>query len=109
MSVPGIPGMPQSGMSARLARHGRFWVYVVRCRDGTYYTGYTNDLPERIRLHNAGSGAKYVRGKGPVRVVYAKMYRYYKWAVSAERRVKQLTRTQKHALIRASAHRLRKV
>lgn len=82
-----------------MKRHARFWVYIVQCADGTYYTGYTHDLQDRLRLHNSGHGAKYLRGRGPVRVVYAKEYRYYKRAIHAEHRLKTLTRTQKHALI----------
>jgi len=46
-----------------MQRHGRFFVYIVQCRDRTYYTGYTNDLQERLRLHNSGNGAKYLRAR----------------------------------------------
>ena len=84
-----------------MKRHARFWVYMVGCADGTYYTGYTNDLQKRLRLHNSGNGAKYVRGKGPVTVVYTKEYRYYKHAVRAEAHLKRQTRTQKEAVIKA--------
>ncbi|MBI3317876.1 MAG: GIY-YIG nuclease family protein, partial [Candidatus Omnitrophica bacterium] len=49
------------------SRHGAYAVYMVRCTDGTYYTGLTNNLEARIKLHNAGNGAKYLRGKGPVK------------------------------------------
>ena len=85
-------------MKARV-RQGKFWAYIVECGDGTYYTGSTNNLEHRLKLHNAGNGAKYVRGKGPVRLVYEKAYRYYKRAVQAEYRLKRLTRDQKQALI----------
>ncbi|MBI5874170.1 MAG: GIY-YIG nuclease family protein [Candidatus Omnitrophica bacterium] len=77
-----------------------FYVYIVRCTNGYYYTGYTNDLEARIKLHNSGHGAKYLRGKLPVRLAYAKEYRYYKNALIGERRIKKLTRAQKEALIR---------
>ena len=96
-------------MSGHLTRQSWCWVYIVRCRDGTYYTGSTHDLRGRVRLHNAGNGAKYIRGRGPVRVVYAKRYRDHQRALSAEWRVKQLSRAQKETLIRASARRLRKL
>ena len=85
----------------RVRRQGRYHVYIVRCKDGTFYTGATNDLDKRLASHNAGNGAKYVRGRGPVRVVYAKAYRDYTRALQAERALKQLTRTQKAALIRS--------
>lgn len=80
-------------------RHAKFWVYVLQCADNTYYAGSTNDLTARIKLHNSGNGAKYLRGRGPVQVVYAKEYRYYKRALDAERELKKLTRKQKEELI----------
>jgi putative endonuclease len=80
-------------------RNGKFWVYIVECADGTYYTGYTNDLEARVKLHNSGHGAKYLKGKGPVKLVYVKEYRYYKNALHAERNLKKLTRVQKEELV----------
>ncbi len=80
-------------------RHGRYDVYIVQCADSTYYTGSTNNLERRLKLHNAGHGAKYLRGKGPVTLVYAKAYRSYKNAMRAERNLKQLTRKRKAELI----------
>jgi len=85
----------------KIRRWAKFYVYIVECQDGTYYTGYTNDLAERIKLHNKGYGAKYLRGKGPVNLVYAKEYHYYKNVLHAERKLKGLRRSQKDALIRA--------
>jgi putative endonuclease len=90
-------------MRGKSARKSRYWVYIVQCRDGTYYTGYTNDLKSRIALHNKGNGAKYLENKLPVKLVYAKEYHYYKNALSAERRIKKLTREQKLKLIRIYA------
>lgn len=87
-------------MQKKIKRRGEFYVYIVECIGGTFYTGYTNDLCARIKLHNLGNGAKYLRGKGPVRLVYAKGYRYYKNALYAERNLKKLTRAQKEELIR---------
>jgi putative endonuclease len=72
---------------------------MVECADGTYYTGSTNNLRKRLTLHNNGHGAKYVRGRGPVKLVYKKGYRYYKRVVQAERALKQLTRKEKEALV----------
>ena len=80
-------------------RRGRFWAYIVECADGTYYTGSTNNLENRLRLHNAGKGAKYVRGRGPVAVVYQQAYRSDNRALQAERQLKKLTREQKQALL----------
>jgi putative endonuclease len=89
--------------SKKVSRRSTYWVYIVQCRDGTYYTGYTNDLENRIALHNSGNGAKYLKSKLPVKLVYAKEYHYYKNALRAERRVKKLTRAQKLKLIRIYA------
>ena len=86
-------------MKGRATRHAHFWVYVVKCRDGTYYTGSTNDLEARLKLHNTGDGAKYLRGRGPVNLVYAKEYRYYKNVLRAERYLKRQTRRYKEELI----------
>jgi len=80
-------------------REGKFFVYIVQCSDGTYYTGYTNNLESRIALHNSSKGAKYLKGKLPVKLVFCKEYRYYKNALKGERRIKKLTRKQKEKLI----------
>lgn len=72
-------------MPDALKRHSRYWVDVVQRADGTYYTGSTNNLEKRLKLHHAGDGTKYLRGRGPIHLVYAREYRYYKNAVRAER------------------------
>lgn len=90
-------------MREKLRRAGKFWVYILQCDDGTYYTGYTNDIEKRIEIHNSGHGAKYLRGKLPVQLVYAKEYRYYKRVLLAEKNLKKLTRVQKEELIRIYA------
>ena len=81
-------------------REGKFFVYIVECCNGTYYTGSTNNLENRLKLHNSNQGAKYLKGKLPVKLVYAKEYRYYKNALHAERNLKKLTRFQKQNLIK---------
>jgi len=87
-------------MRRKIKRKGNFFVYIVECSNGTYYTGYTNNLDNRIKLHNNGHGAKYLRGKAPIKLVYAKEYKYYKNALNAERNLKKLTRKRKEGLIR---------
>ncbi|MBF0532588.1 MAG: GIY-YIG nuclease family protein [Candidatus Omnitrophica bacterium] len=84
---------------AVIKHKGPFFVYMVRCSRGTLYTGYTNDLDNRLKLHNSGRGAKYLRGRAPVRLVYLKKYRIYQSALAAEREIKKLTRPQKEQLI----------
>ncbi|WP_028390535.1 GIY-YIG nuclease family protein [Bacillus cihuensis] len=73
--------------------------YVLECRDHSYYAGYTNDLEKRIMLHNEGKGAKYTRGRGPVKLVYFESYPRKKEAMQAEYRFKQLSRKQKEKIV----------
>lgn len=80
-------------------RNGKFWVYIVECSDNTFYTGYTPDIEKRIKLHNAGRGAKYTRDRLPVKLVWSKEYKYFKKAFLMERRIKRLTRLQKESLV----------
>ena len=86
-------------MQKKFKRAGQYYVYMLECNDGTYYTGYTNNLEKRIKEHNSGLGAKYLRGKEPVKLVYAKEYRYYKRAVRRECEIKTLTRAEKQNLV----------
>lgn len=79
---------------------GKYYVYIVECGNGTYYTGSTKDLEKRVALHNKGRGAKYLRGKTPVKLVYVKEYKYYKSAFKKELALKKLTHKQKQELIR---------
>lgn len=81
-------------------RTGKFWVYVVECSDGTYYTGYTRDLEKRLWEHNSSKrGAEYTRYKRPVKLAWCKEYKYYKLAAQEENRIKKLRRWQKEELI----------
>ena len=85
---------------AKFVRVGNFHVYIVKCSDGSYYTGYSPDLKRRVALHNAGRGAKYTRARRPVKLVWCKRYRYFKTAFKAEIAVKKLSRAQKTRLIK---------
>ena len=68
-----------------------WYVYVVECKDGSLYTGIAKDVEERIALHNAGKGAKYTRGRGPVRVVAeSKAMRSMGKALKLEAKIKKL-------------------
>ncbi len=75
------------------------YVYILICRDGTLYTGYTPDLGRRLKTHNSGHGAKYTRNRLPVYLVYHEPYLSRKEAMSREYAIKQLTRAQKLDLI----------
>ena len=80
-------------------------MYVLECADGTYYTGYTNDLEKRVAVHNSGKGAKYTRTRRPVHCIYFESFETKHDAMSAEYHFKQLTRKQKtdHIATRSDA------
>ena len=75
-------------------------VYLLRCRDGSLYTGITNDLDRRLASHRAGTGSAYVRSRLPVRVVYRESQPDRPAALRREAAIKRLTRTGKLALVR---------
>ncbi|MBW8001920.1 MAG: GIY-YIG nuclease family protein [Planctomycetes bacterium] len=83
----------------KFVRKGQYWVYIVQCSDGTYYTGYTNNLEERVARHNKGFASKYTSRRRPVKLVWHKEYKYYKKAFLEEIRIKSLTRKQKEHLV----------
>jgi len=75
------------------------YVYIVKCADGTYYTGYTNDLKRRIKQHNAGEGAKYTKGRRPVELVHSEQFETKSEAMKREYKIKQLKRQRKTEII----------
>lgn len=77
----------------------QYWAYIVRCSDGSYYTGYTNNLDNRIIQHNCGKGAGYTKTRTPVELVYFERYADQHSAMHREYEIKQFTRQQKQALI----------
>ena len=76
-----------------------YWLYILACGDGTLYTGVTTDVDRRLAAHQAGKGAKYTKGRGPLRVVYREPCGDKSQALRRERQVKALTRAQKLELI----------
>ena len=74
-------------------------VYIVRCSDGTLYTGVARDPQARVKVHNSGKGAKYTRGRMPVRLVYVEPCESLGAALKRERQLKPLSRAKKEALI----------
>jgi putative endonuclease len=78
---------------------GKRWVvYILRCRDGSLYTGMTNDLPHRMAAHGAGKGGAYTRSRLPVRLLYTEPRRSRGAALSREAAIKRLPRAAKLAL-----------
>ena len=69
--------------------------YVLTCKDGSLYGGYTNNLERRIKMHNEGKGAKYTRGRGPVELTYFQGYEDKGEALRAEYNFKRLSRKKK--------------
>lgn len=78
-----------------------YFVYMVRCVDGSYYSGCTNDVQRRERIHNAGKGAKYTRSRRPVQVVYQEACPDRSAALRREYALKQLTHLEKQRLAEA--------
>lgn len=76
------------------------YTYIVRCADGTLYTGWTNDLEKRMKAHNEGTGAKYTRSRRPVELVYSEEHESREEAMSREYHIKRLTRQQKLELMK---------
>ena len=79
------------------------YTYIVKCSDGTYYTGWTNNLEKRIQSHKSGTGAKYTRPRLPVTLVYYETFSTKQEAMRREYAIKQLSRQQKESLIRSFA------
>jgi putative endonuclease len=75
------------------------FVYMLRCRDGSLYTGIAKDLARRISQHQAGSASKYTRSRLPVALVWQRRVRTWRRALQEERRIKQLSRTDKLTLV----------
>lgn len=73
--------------------------YILKCNDNSLYTGWTNDITHRLKMHNEGKGAKYTRGRGPVEVVYLEEFETKQEAMSREAKIKRLTRKEKLLLI----------
>lgn len=76
------------------------YTYILKCSDGSLYTGWTNDLEKRINAHNAGKGAKYTKNRRPVELVYYEKFATKEEAMSREYAIKQLTRRKKEELIK---------
>ena len=78
------------------------YTYILECSDGSFYTGWTNNLEKRVRTHNAGRGGKYTRSRLPVRLVYFETFADKREAQSREWHLKQLTHAQKLKLVESN-------
>ncbi|CAB1254168.1 GIY-YIG nuclease family protein [Clostridium sp. MT-14] len=77
------------------------YVYILKCRDGTFYTGYTNNLKKRLKAHNSKKGAKYTKGRTPVKLVYFEEFILKKEALHREYSIKKMKREEKLKLIKS--------
>ena len=78
-------------------------VYILRCADGTLYTGITNDLSRRIAEHESGQGAKYTKGRGPFQLVFEEVFPSRGLASKRENKIKALDRKTKLLLVSGGA------
>ena len=76
-----------------------WYLYILRCKDGSLYTGITTDVEKRFEAHQNGKGAKYTRGRGPLELIYRESCGTHSDALKREVAVKRLSREQKQALI----------
>lgn len=75
------------------------YVYILKCKDDTFYTGWTINLDKRIQAHNAGKASKYTRARLPVQLIYFEIFENKIFAQKREYEIKQLSRPQKISLI----------
>ncbi|MGH7164184.1 MAG: GIY-YIG nuclease family protein [Nitrospiraceae bacterium] len=77
-----------------------FWVYILRCADGSYYTGHTDDLEKRLAEHHTGQVAGYTAARRPVTLVFSEVFSTREEALACERRIKGWSRRKKEAMMR---------
>ena len=75
------------------------YVYILRCNDGSFYTGWTNYLEKRFKAHSEGKGAKYTKSRGPFEIVHYETFETKKEAMKREYAIKKLSRKEKEELI----------
>lgn len=78
------------------------FTYMLKCGDGSLYTGWTNDMAKRLEAHRSGTGAKYTHGRGPLTLAYLEVWPTKQEAMSREAQIKRLSRAQKLLMIRES-------
>ena len=77
------------------------YTYILECKDGTYYTGWTNNLEKRLKDHNEGRGAKYTKARLPVSLIYYEEFQTKEEAMRREYAIKHMTRSEKDQLIKS--------
>lgn len=79
-----------------------WYLYILRCRDGSLYTGITTDVQKRLEVHRSGKGAKYTRGRGPLELVYSEKCGSHSEALKRELQIKGMTKEEKQQLVTAA-------
>ena len=79
------------------------YTYMLRCKDGTLYTGWTNDIKRRIKMHNSGKGAKYTKSRRPVKLVYWEEFPTREEAMKRECAIKRMGKKEKERLVAGEA------
>lgn len=75
------------------------YTYILKCRDGSLYTGWTNDLDKRLKAHNSGKGSKYTRVRRPVELIYYEEFKTKEEAMKREYAIKHMKREEKEKLL----------
>ena len=75
------------------------YTYILKCKDGTFYTGWTNNIKKRLEAHNAGKGAKYTKSRRPVTLIYFEQFETKEEAMKREYAIKCMTRKEKEKLV----------
>jgi len=86
-----------------------FWLYILRCADGSYYIGHTEDLEKRFAQHNLGAVSSYTRKRRPLTLVFSEQFSRREEALARERQIKGWSRAKKEALIKGNWTRLREL
>ena len=99
-----VSGLMKQASNPTASKHKRkrkaiFFVYMLRCNDHSLYTGYTTNLNDRLKKHNNGEGAKCLRGKRPVKLVWSRAFPSLRCALKTEYKIKQLNKTEKELFI----------
>jgi predicted GIY-YIG superfamily endonuclease len=84
----------------------KWYVYVLKCRDGSYYVGHTSDLRKRFRCHKSGTGARHTAHHEPDEIIYTETFENPEAAVARERQLKRWSRAKKESLVRGDFQRL---
>lgn len=87
----------------RVSMKKEWYLYILRCGDGTLYTGIAMDVEQRLAAHRSGKGAKYTRGRGPLELVYTENCGIHSDALKRELQIKRLTREQKEQMIQTKS------